>query len=66
MNSAADLRLGEGSEGCDQGIVILCVCRLDGHIDDMDGVLPHVLQVRRGNNQSQLSERSQPSPSYIK
>lgn len=25
MNSAADLRLGEGSEGCDQGIVILRV-----------------------------------------
>lgn len=48
MNSAADLRLGEGSEGCDQGIVILRVRWLDGHIDDVDGVLLHVLLERTG------------------
>lgn len=40
----ADLRLGKFSESCNQGVVIFCVCRLYGHVNDVDWVLPLILE----------------------
>lgn len=40
----ADLRLGKFSESCNQGVVIFSVCRLYGHVNDVDWVLPLILE----------------------
>lgn len=41
--TTSDLWLSEGSEGFDQGIVVLCVRWFYGHVNDVDGVLSCVL-----------------------